>query len=82
MHKSKPKPSPNQPYWCAGCSDDALVVLTTFAGLAGVLTVRDATPAPPLIVERVASRGAAALDRPRLPLSPPPRSESPVLFRG
>ena len=82
MHKTKPKPSPAQTRWCAACGDDALVVLTTFAGLAGVLSMRHTAPAPPLNVARVVSRRAAALDRPHPPLSPPPRSESPVLPRG
>jgi hypothetical protein len=82
MHKAKPKRSPNQTRWCAGCSDDELVVLTTFAGLAGVLSLHRAASVPPLALERVVSRRAAALDRPHPPLSPPPRSESPDLSRG
>jgi hypothetical protein len=82
MHKAKPKPSPGQTRWCAGCSDGTLVVLTTIAGLAGVLSARHVTALPPAIVELIGSSRAAALDRPQLPLSPPPRGESPVLSRG
>jgi hypothetical protein len=81
MHKTEKKqstdPQSHRTRWCAGCGDQAgLMIQTMLAGWGGLPESRHRVIRPAATAERMFLASAALPDAVRPPVSPPPRRSS------